>query len=144
LVKFISTLFFSGYCPIAPGTAGSVVTVVLVWFFVPDKIYFLFPLTLILFIISVWSASEAEKIYGEDGKEIVIDEGVGMLISLLFLPKKFWLFVFSFFLFRFFDIIKLPPAKKFENLKSGWGVTMDDVVAGIYANIVLQIILLII
>ena len=67
-----------------------------------------------------------------------------MLISLLFLPKKFWVFVFSFFLFRFFDIIKLSPAKKFENLKSGWGVTMDDVVAGIYANIVLQIILLII
>jgi phosphatidylglycerophosphatase A len=115
----------------------------LVWFLVPEKIYFLLLLTIVVFIISLWSASQAEKIYGEDGKEIVIDEATGMLISLLFLPKRAWVYFFSFLIFRFFDIIKPPPAKSMEKLKSGWGVTLDDVVAGIYANLVLQLFILI-
>jgi phosphatidylglycerophosphatase A len=70
----------------------------------------------------------------------VIDEACGMAISLLFVPKEIKWYVIAFFLFRLFDIVKPPPARGVEKLKVGWGVTLDDVVAGIYANVTLHII----
>jgi len=93
-----------------------------------------------LFFISIWSATKGEEIFGEDGKQIVIDEVTGMVISLLFVPKEMKWYVIAFFLFRIFDIIKPPPARGVEKLKGGWGVTLDDVVAAIYANVTLHLI----
>jgi phosphatidylglycerophosphatase A len=140
LAKLICTFFFAGYFPFAPGTFGSLITLLIIWFFIPSFFCILLPVTLGLFFISVWSATKGEEIFGEDGRQIVIDEVVGMAISLLFVPKEIKWYVLAFFLFRLFDIIKLPPARGAEKLKGGWGVTLDDVAAGIYANVSLHII----
>jgi phosphatidylglycerophosphatase A len=74
---------------------------------------------------------------------VTIDEAVGMWISLIFLPKKIFVVIAAFFIFRIFDIIKPYPAKKFDRMHGGVGIMMDDVIAGAYANIVVQLFLLI-
>jgi phosphatidylglycerophosphatase A len=139
-VRLISTFFFAGYCPVAPGTFGSLIALAIIWFLVPDFFYILVPISLGLFFVSVWSAGRAEDIFGHDGSQIVIDEVTGMAISLVFIPHRLGYFVAAFFLFRIFDIIKPPPARRAERLKGGWGVTTDDVVAGVYANLVLHLV----
>jgi len=138
--KLVSTFFFAGYFPVAPGTFGSLIALAIIWFLVPDFFYILVPISLVLFFVSVWSAGWAEEIFGHDGSQIVIDEVTGMAISLVFVPHRLGYFAAAFFLFRIFDIIKPPPARNAERLKGGWGVTMDDVVAGIYANLVLHLV----
>jgi phosphatidylglycerophosphatase A len=140
LAKLICTLFYAGYFPFAPGTLASLITLLIIWFFIPSFFYILLPVSIGLFFISVWSATKGEEIFGKDGHEIVIDEACGMAISLLFVPKEIKSYVIAFFLFRLFDIIKPPPARAVEELKGGWGVTLDDVVAGIYANVTLHMI----
>ena len=140
LIKFFSTLFFSGYSPIAPGTCGSLFTVLLAWFLIPENHFLLLIITLIWLIIAFFIAREAEKLFGHDAGKINIDESVGMLISLLWVPKKFILYGVAFLLFRLYDIIKPPPIRGLEKIK-GYGVTLDDIVAGLYANLTLQILL---
>ncbi|KPK99425.1 MAG: hypothetical protein AMJ91_07885 [candidate division Zixibacteria bacterium SM23_73_3] len=137
----ISTFFYAGYFPFAPGTFGSLITLVIIWFLIPLFFYILLPISLGLFFLSVWSASRVEETFGKDGSPIVIDEVTGMVISLIFVPKEIKFFVGAFLLFRLFDIIKPPPARRMERLKGGWGVTLDDVIAGIYANLSLHLIL---
>lgn len=139
--KLVSTLFFAGYFPVAPGTFGSLIALAIIWFLIPAVFYILIPVSIGLLLVSVWSAGKSEEIFGKDGSQIVIDEVVGMAISLVFVPHQISYFIGAFFLFRFFDIFKLPPAKHAERIKGGWGVTLDDVVAGIYANLSLQLIL---
>ena len=139
--KLVSTFFFAGYFPVAPGTFGSLIALAIIWFLIPDFFYILIPISLGLFFVSVWSAGRAEEIFGHDGSQIVMDEVTGMAISLAFVPHRLGYFAAAFFLFRIFDIIKPPPARSAERLKGGWGVTMDDVVAGVYANLVLHLIL---
>jgi phosphatidylglycerophosphatase A len=139
--KLISTFFFAGYFPFAPGTFGSLITLVIIWFLIPSFFYILIPISIGLFWLSVWSADRAEDIFGKDGSPIVIDEVTGMTISLVLVPNQIGCYLAAFFLFRFFDIVKPPPARNMERLKGGWGVTMDDVVAGVYANLSLQLIL---
>lgn len=141
LAKLISTFFYAGYFPFAPGTFGSLITLVIIWFLIPLFFYILLPISLGLFFLSVWSASRVEETFGKDGSPIVIDEVTGMVISLIFVPKEIKFFVGAFLLFRLFDIIKPPPARRMERLKGGWGVTLDDVIAGIYANLSLHLIL---
>lgn len=131
-----------GYLPLAPGSWGSILTFILVWFFVPENYYILFVITLIIFFISLWSATGAEKILGKDDRKIIIDESCGMLISFLFLPKRLFLYILAFVVFRFLDIIKPPPVRMCEKLKGGLGITLDDVVSGIYANLILQALIL--
>ena len=80
----------------------------------------------------------AAKVAKKDPSEAVIDEVVGMGISLLFVPKSIALYIVAFLLFRFFDITKIYPIKKFEKLPGGWGIMLDDVVAGIFSLGVLQ------
>jgi phosphatidylglycerophosphatase A len=141
LAKLISTLFFAGYFPIAPGTVGSLIALAIIWFLIPTFFYILLPISAGLFFLSVWSAGRAEEFFGKDGSPIVIDEVTGMAISLVFVSKDVKSFVGAFLLFRLFDIVKLPPAGQMERLKGGWGVTLDDVIAGIYANLSLHLIL---
>ncbi|MCK4385873.1 MAG: phosphatidylglycerophosphatase A [candidate division Zixibacteria bacterium] len=139
-IRLICTFFFVGYFPFAPGTFGSLITLVIIWFLIPSFFYILLPVSIGLFFISIWSATKGEEIFGKDGRQIVIDEVIGMFISLLFVPKEISWYVIAFFLFRLFDIVKPPPARGAEKLKGGWGVTLDDVIAGIYANVSLHII----
>jgi phosphatidylglycerophosphatase A len=138
--KLICTFLLTGYFPFAPGTFASLITLLIIWFLIPSFFYILIPVSISLFCISVWSATKGEEIFGKDGRQIVIDEACGMAISLLFVPKEIRWYAIAFFLFRMFDIFKPPPARSMEKLKGGWGVTLDDVAAGIYANAILHLI----
>lgn len=88
--------------------------------------------TLLLLPLGVYVSQQAEKAWGHDSNRIVIDEVAGMAISLLFVPLRYDTFVIAFVLFRFFDIVKPLYIKKAARLPHGWGVMMDDVVAGFY------------
>ncbi len=138
LSKIIATGFFSGYMPVAPGTAGSLVAVLIYWFFINSNLH-LSIILFIFFIFGILTSAELEKRDGHDPSIVVVDEMVGMWISLLFVEKKFLTVLISFLAFRAMDVIKPPPAKKFDNMKGGFGIIMDDVVAGIYANIITQV-----
>jgi phosphatidylglycerophosphatase A len=137
---FFATGGYSGFSPIAPGTAGSLVGLLI--YLIPgvNDNYFLIILSVLFFIVGIITSSKIEKAIGDDPGIIVIDEIVGMWVSLLFLPKKVPFYLGAFILFRLFDIIKPEPARKVEKIKKGWGIMLDDVVAGIYTNISLQFI----
>lgn len=130
--------FGFGFSPLAPGTAGSLLAV-LIWWLVPALWWLRASLLALSLILGVWSATRAESKWGHDNGRIVIDEIAGMWISLLFLPKTWAVFLISFLLFRFMDIIKPLGARQIQKLPGGWGVVADDVLAGIYANILGQV-----
>jgi phosphatidylglycerophosphatase A len=104
---------------------------------------FLIAVSLALLVIGVWAAGQTCQILKKkDASQIVMDEIVGMLITMIGIPvTPYWLLV-GFLLFRLLDIVKPSPAKYFdEKVTGGWGVMMDDVVAGIYGNIILHLML---
>ncbi len=135
-----ATGFGAGYSPLAPGTAGSLLSMLLIYFFIPTGSLLLLLLILLFFIIGVYSGTVMEKLYGEDPSIVVIDEMVGMGISLLFIPRTWPLFLIAFLLFRMFDIVKPPPVNASQKLKGGWGIMVDDLLAGIYAFLGVHII----
>ncbi len=137
----IATFFGSGYFPKAPGTAGSLAAVVLFWFF-PPPLLSQIALLAALFFVGVWSASYVEKAEGKDPGKVVIDEVVGQGVALLLVPHQIFYYGIAFILFRIFDIWKPVPVKQLERLPGGWGIMADDVMAGIYANVIIQFILL--
>ncbi len=96
---------------------------------------------LVIMIIGIPVSTAAEKYWGKDSNKIVIDEVLGMAVGLLFLPINLKTLLIGLILFRFFDIAKPLYIKKMENFKGGWGVMMDDLLAGIYTNIVIQILI---
>lgn len=138
--KIFATGLFSGYVPVAPGTAGSLAG--LLFYMIPgmEQPLTLGFVTVVIFFIGIYVSKQMEQVYGEDPSIVVIDEVVGMWISLLFLPKGIWIALLAFLFFRIFDIFKPPPARQLEKFKNGWGIMMDDVIAGVYANIVVGII----
>jgi phosphatidylglycerophosphatase A len=144
LAVVIGTGFGSGYFPIFPGTVGSVVGIgvylVLLWLGVLSDAFGLgWPITLgVIFLVGVPSARRCEAMFGDDSKRIVIDEVWGMLIAVLLLPATWKWVLAAFVLFRFFDVVKPFPARRFERVGGGYGVMLDDGVAGAYANVVLQ------
>jgi phosphatidylglycerophosphatase A len=142
---FFAAGFGAGYSPIAPGTAGTLLSIPI--YLVLSRIPFpLYELTLVtFFFLSSWISDQAQRYWGKkDDPRIVIDEMMGFLITMLWLPKTTLFIVLGFFLFRFFDIVKPPPIRILERVKGGYGVVLDDVLAGIYANIILQIVHLIV
>lgn len=142
LIRLIGSGLYAGKSPIAPGTAGTLVGLAFYLLIPGFSEWIMLAAILLFFFIGVWAATEIEKTEGHDAGFITIDEVVGMWISLLFLPDAgVWKIAFpAFFLFRVFDIIKPFPAGRSQNLTGGWGVMVDDVFAGIYANLTLQII----
>jgi phosphatidylglycerophosphatase A len=137
----LSTGLGAGFAPIAPGTFGSIegVGIFLLVLALPisiiEKLVWLIALVLFTFAAGVWSSTRACKISGlKDPSSVVIDEVCGQLIGLMplvFAPSVAGV-VAAFFLFRLFDIFKPYPIYKLENLREGWGVMSDDVLAGIY------------
>ena len=89
-------------------------------------------------VIGVYSASRAAPEWGEDPGQVVIDEGVGFLFAVAFLPPSAGTVIAGFFVFRAFDIVKPPPARQLEALPGGWGIVADDIVAGLYSNAVIR------
>ncbi len=141
LTKFIATGFYSGYSPVAPGTAGSVVGILFLLIPGFESPLLLSVAIVAMFFIGVISSNRMEKRFGDDPSIVVIDEIVGMWISLLFLPKGLFVVFTAFIFFRIFDIVKPQPARYMEKLKHGWGIMLDDVAAGIYANLATQLII---
>jgi phosphatidylglycerophosphatase A len=138
LVKFVATGIYSGYMKPFPGTWGTIPAWLIAFFLIADSTVVLIAVTVVSIFISVWSSGAAERLFGHDARRIVIDEWAGMFIALLFVPYSLTNYVIAFVAFRAFDVIKVPPAAQFEGLPGGWGVTMDDVAAGVYANIFTQ------
>lgn len=138
LYHVIATAAGCGYVPLAPGTAGSILALILVYCFYPSW-WLLGLVILVLFFLGVHTSAQMEKIYGPDPSLVVIDEVVGMSISLIYLPRNYWLFLLAFLFFRFYDIVKPPPIHISQKLPGGWGVMIDDVLAGIFALITLQV-----
>ena len=140
IAEITSTVFYIGRLPLAPGTWCSFIAF-LSWFYLRFYIEGVFILyaSLILFFIGVAvSTIHSEVIKKEDPSEIVIDEWVGQWIALWLIPHSFYWGFASFVLFRFFDISKLGPVQRMDDIKSGTGIMMDDVVAGILALLVTQ------
>jgi phosphatidylglycerophosphatase A len=138
---FLAAGFGAGYVPMAPGTAGTLVAIPI--FLVLSSIPFpLYELTILaFFFFASWISGEAERSWRrKDHPRIVIDEIMGYLITMLWLPKTPFFIILGFFLFRFFDIAKPPPIRLLERVKGGYGIVLDDVLAGVYANVVLQIV----
>ncbi len=142
LVQVIATFFGLGYSPFAPGTAGTLGAIVLFYLLSCFS-----PLVYVLFflgftILSIWASGEAEGIFGKtDPGQVVIDEVCGYLVTMFLIPTTPRNIILGFFLFRFFDIIKPPPARRAERLPGGFGIVIDDVIAGIYSNIILQVVI---
>ena len=136
----IATFLGSGYFPKAPGTAGSFAGLLLFWFLPMQQPGFVLVLIFILFI-GVRSAFYVEQAEGKDPGKVVIDEVLGQGVALLFLPHQLFFFGSAFVLFRIFDIWKPFPVKQLEQLPGGWGIMADDVMAGVYANLILQFLL---
>jgi len=97
--------------------------------------------TVLILFTGIWSATMVETHWGKDSSRIVIDEAAGMCISLLFVPVTWKYLLVGLLLFRFFDIVKPLFIRKMESLPGGWGVMMDDVLAGVYTNLLLQVML---
>jgi phosphatidylglycerophosphatase A len=141
LAVFIATVGYCGYFPVAPGTIGSLaglaVYAVVRW---PNS-----PIVEVvaiggIFAAGVWAGTVAERYFGGiDPGPIVIDEVVGMLITLAFVPVGWSGALLGFVLFRIFDVIKPYPAGRFERLHGGLGVMADDAMAAVYANVSLRI-----
>ncbi|MEC7843355.1 MAG: phosphatidylglycerophosphatase A [Candidatus Latescibacterota bacterium] len=138
--RSIGTVLFSGYAPIAPGTAGSAVTAVAYYYLCASLNSVEWVLVLgAVFLVAVYTAGALGAEWGEeDPGRVVIDEAVGYLVTVAFLPHSFWIAFWGFLVFRFFDIAKPVPIRRLEGLPGGWGIVLDDVAAGIYSQILIR------
>lgn len=138
LTKIIASIFYIGYLPVASGSMGSLAALLL-YYFIKDSSQVMGVTIVVSIILGFLTAGRAERLFGgKDPGEIIIDEFAGMLISLYSLPASTGYVVSAFLLFRFFDIIKPRPIAKLERLKGSLGIMADDLVAGVYANLILQ------
>jgi len=132
--------FYVGYAPFASGTWGSLWGVAIFLLLSPEMIV---PVCIVLIpvltVLGVLAAVRCEQFWGEDPSRVVMDETVGMLVALFMIPQSMTAAVAGFFLFRFFDIVKPPPARQAERLHGGWGIMTDDLIAGVYANLSLRL-----
>lgn len=140
LAVFIATAGYCGYFPIAPGTVGSaaglLVYLLVAWAGAPVVEVAAIGLT---FAAGAWAATRAERFFGGiDPGPVVIDEVLGMLITLAFIPAGWEAMLAGFLLFRVFDVIKPFPADRLETLHGGFGIMADDAMAGVYANLALR------
>ncbi len=138
--KIFSSTFGIGYLK-GGGTYAAIFCCIL-WYFawrgnVPP-VWLSLTITVIITLLGVWSSSIVEGIWGKDPSKVVIDEVSGMCISLLFIPVLLKYVIVALVLFRFFDIVKPLFVRKMENLPAGWGIMMDDVLSGVYANIIMS------
>lgn len=148
--QLIATGCGVGFFPYGPGTMGALFAIV-VWYLLsllvsmPSLIGITLALVVLFTFLGAWSATVSERYWGEDPSRVVIDEVVGQWIVLLAIPFDFqlWHVVVALALFRFFDIVKPLGVRKMENFKGGWGIMADDILAGVYGFIVLQLLLIV-
>lgn len=134
----VATVCGAGYAPFAPGTFGSAAGL-LVWWLLPASPVVQGATIVAIFIVGSWSGTVAERHFGRtDPGQVVIDEVMGMLITLFLNPVGWLGALAAFFLFRLFDVIKPYPANRFEQFHGGVGVMADDAMAAVYANLALR------
>jgi phosphatidylglycerophosphatase A len=140
LARLLSSFFYVGFVPVIPGTFGSLAGLIVYFglLTVPDWYIYLSVVVLIT-VLGVWAAGRAERDSGiVDPSFVVIDEVAGQLITLFFIPPTWYYVLGGFLLFRFLDIVKPAPARHAERLPHGWGIMADDVLVGIYGNILMH------
>ncbi len=139
LTRIITSFFFIGYLPLMPGTFGSLAGLVIGVSLSSNRLFYL-AFTFIALAAGLLLGSRMEKLSGrKDPPQVVIDEVAGMLISMAFIPLTPLALFWAFFLFRAFDTIKPFPVNRLQHLEGGAGIMLDDVIAGLYANLVLQV-----
>ena len=130
--RFTATFFYLGKLPFAPGSWGSL-GALLLWVLLPVTFSVHLPVIIILFVLGVYSSNKMAKYLNDhDPSEVVIDEAVGMGISLFMLPYSFGLYLLAFGLFRIFDVLKPSFIYRVQDLPGGWGIMLDDVLAGLF------------
>ena len=129
----------------ASGTVGTALVAVLYWLFFlfspPLELIGWLVVLVVAFAVGVYTADKAAPEWGKDPGQVVVDEGVGFLFTVALLPTDAWTLIVGFFVFRALDIVKPPPARQLESLPGGWGIVVDDVIAGIYGNLILRVLL---
>ena len=143
IVKLIATCFGIGYIQKGAGTIAALFCCLL-WYLL--KIgetgwYVQLFSIVILFFIGVWSSSQVEDAWGHDSNRIVIDEWMGMSVALFLVPFTWINYLLAFILFRAFDIAKPFYIRKAEGFLGGWGVMLDDLLAGIYSVVILHLLI---
>ncbi|MEN0056271.1 MAG: phosphatidylglycerophosphatase A [Mucilaginibacter sp.] len=142
LNKIIASIFGIGFLK-GGGTYAAIVTCGFIWLLWQSPTlqnpWYLFVITVVVTLLGVYVSNKVEPDWGEDSSRVVIDEVAGMLISVLFIPPNLYFLLAGLVLFRFFDILKPLGIRKMEDMGGGTGVMMDDVLAGVYSNILLWV-----
>jgi phosphatidylglycerophosphatase A len=140
IARMIASFFYVGFVPVIPGTFGSLASFIIYVALLPLHSWQAYLAAIILVIaLGIWSAGRVEldsKIV--DPSFVVIDEVAGQLITVFLIPVTWYYLIGGFLLFRALDIIKPSPARQAERLHGGWGIMLDDVLAGIYGNLILH------
>ena len=130
--QFVATFCFLGKLPYAPGTWGSLGALIL-WMLLPYTFFIHFIVIIALFILGVISSQKiSHHLNNHDPSEVVIDEAIGICIALFFLPYNLTIYILAFILFRLFDIFKPSFIYQIQDLPGGWGIMVDDVLAGLF------------
>jgi len=139
LVKTLSTFLYVGFLPLIPGTFASLIGVS-IFYLTRGNFWLMFLITASIIILGFAVSGEAERMFNKkDAKYIVIDEVAGMLLSLMFLPFDIKFVIIAFVLFRLLDILKPYPANRFQDLSGSIGIMGDDIVAGLYTNLIISV-----
>jgi phosphatidylglycerophosphatase A len=135
----MATFFYIGFCPVAPGSMATLAGIALSYAVMGNTAVYV-AVTVLVTVIGFAVSGQVEKSVGKkDPGCIVIDEVAGVMIAFFMLPKTWAVMWTAFFLFRAFDMFKIYPGNKLEGLRGSAGIMMDDLMAGIYTNIVMQI-----
>ncbi|HQL41435.1 MAG TPA: phosphatidylglycerophosphatase A [Candidatus Omnitrophota bacterium] len=141
IARMIATFFYVGEIPIAPGTvasfAGAMISIAL-----SHNLALYLAVFAVLWVIGFLASERTEKIVGKhDPSCVVIDEVLGMMVALFLLPLTSKVLIIAFFLFRAFDMFKIYPANHLEKLRGGIGIIADDLLAGLYTNILMHVLI---
>ncbi|RYZ95031.1 MAG: phosphatidylglycerophosphatase A [Proteobacteria bacterium] len=144
VARIIATFFYVGYVPKAPGTAGALVALPLAWFVWMLPPYLAWGIIAVLFLLGTWSAQLVINHTGrEDDQTIVMDEVVGILVTMSVATHLWWQYALGFLIFRMFDILKPGPIGLVDaKVKGGFGAMADDFVASLMAAATLYLVLL--
>ncbi len=137
LARAVASVCFAGYSGFAPGTVGTAVALVVYCLLPPLGVTIWILIVATSIVVAVPAAHAGAGIWGEDPPFVVIDEFAGFWVTVAFLPQSVGLGVAAFFIFRFLDIVKPFPARHSERLAGGWGIVADDVIVGVYGNLML-------
>lgn len=144
IAVFLATCAYIGYAPVAPGTFGSAAGLLVYLALRAAGVWWAEPVAIVaIFVIGCWAGTVAESYFGgEDPGTVVLDEVVGMLITIAFIPVTLTGALVGFLVFRLLDIVKPWPARRFEAMHGGLGIMADDAMAGVYGNLLMRVLIL--